>query len=565
MTSNTTDVLIIGAGPAGLLLANLLGQYGRSAIVVEKLDELIDYPRAIGIDDESLRSMQTAGLADAVAAHISPQHAVRVVNGRGRIINEMNPTTQEFGWSRRNGFIQPMVDRILFDALERFPDVEARLSTEAVAIAEHDSGVRVTVTGPTGSYDIDARYVVGCEGGRSFTRRTMGVDFVGVTTPNRWLVVDVDNDPLGTPNAVFGADPRRPHGSFGLPHGVRRWEFLLHANEPDSIADDDDFVRGLIAPHAPDTDQVDILRRRMFTHNARVASGFRRGRLFLAGDAAHLMPTWAGQGWNSCIRDATNLSWKLAAVLDGTADDALLDSYDAERRPHAQAMVDLSLTMGKIFGTTSRLTGLVRDGALRVLDLVPPAKRFLTDMRWKPMPFYQSGVVVDPSTSAPGANDGRVPTGISRSLIAKTEIAGVGRQFPQPRVNAAGHDHDRLDDVLGLGWSVLVWGNEPADLFSTEARAQLNRLGAKLVRIVPENRREWTEQTGSPDTLVIGDVTGDLKLWFDDRPFSVVFLRPDRFIAAVSLTGRAERTLAALLAAASIPAVTETAAINVAR
>ncbi|MCA1005729.1 bifunctional 3-(3-hydroxy-phenyl)propionate/3-hydroxycinnamic acid hydroxylase [Rhodococcus hoagii] len=546
---NSTDVLVIGAGPSGLLLSNLLAKYGCRVILVEKLPELIDYPRAVGIDDESLRSMQAAGLATEVAAHISPQHAIRVLNGSGRVISEMSPTTEEFGWSRRNGFIQPLVDKVLYEGLDRFDDVKVLFGHEVLDLTESATGVaaEVKVVDSDETFTITADFVVGCEGGRSMTRKWMGADFEGVSTGTRWLVVDIDNDPLGTPNAIFGADPRRPHGSFGLPHGVRRWEFMLHDDEPDSLVNDDRFIFGLLGEHAPDPRSLDIARRRVFTHNARVASAFRKGRVLIAGDAAHLMPTWAGQGWNSCIRDATNLAWKLAAVVKGDATESLLDTYDRERRAHASAMVALSLNMGKVFGTTNKVVGGVRDGLALALNVVPKTKSYVTGMGWKPMPRYDSGVVVDAVSKEPGRSTGKMPTKRSRSLVSKVDSSGVGAQFPQPWVSTATQPSVRMDDVIGSGWNILVWGNDPEPLFSAESRAKLERLGAKLVRIVPEVRRTWTESNTSGEAIVIGDVDGRLKRWFDDRPFAVVFLRPDKFVGAVSLTGEADRTLTAVL------------------
>lgn len=550
---NNTDVIVIGAGPSGLLLSNLLARQGVRVTLIEQLPQLIDYPRAVGIDDESMRSMQAAGLANEVAAHISPQHAIRVLNGKGTVISEMAPTTEVFGWARRNGFIQPLVDEVLFKGLDRFEGVEVLFGHEVTDLTEGPDGIAVSVTVLESGEEITltADYVVGCEGGRSKTRKWIGAEFEGVSTGTRWLVVDVENDPLGTPNAIFGADPKRPHGSFGLPHGVRRWEFLLHDDEPDALVNSDDFIHGLLAEHTPNPAGVDISRRRVFTHNARVASVFRKGRVLIAGDAAHLMPTWAGQGWNSCIRDSTNLAWKLAAVVHGNASNALLDTYDAERRAHAKAMVALSLNMGKVFGTTNKFVGGLRDKVFLGLNVLPKTKSYVTGMGWKPMPRYDKGVVVDAISRQPGFSDGKLSTKRSRSLVAKVDGSGVGVQFPQPWVSTAEHARIRMDDVIGTGWNVLVWGNDPATLFSEAALANLEQLGAQLVRIVPEVRREWTEANTTGSARVLGDVDGKLKEWFDDRPFSVVFLRPDKFVGAVSLTGDAEGTLGAVLEAMS--------------
>ena len=168
----------------------------------------------------------------------------------------------------------------------------------------------------------------------------MGVSFDGTTSPTRWLVVDVANDPLGHPNSEVGADPQRPYASISIAHGIRRFEFMIHANETDEQAEDPAFLARMLSSMVPHPDRVDVIRHRIYTHHSRIAGAFRRDRLLLAGDAAHLMPVWQGQGYNSGIRDAANLGWKLAAVVTGYADDALLDTYDVERRKHARAMID---------------------------------------------------------------------------------------------------------------------------------------------------------------------------------------------------------------------------------
>ena len=142
----------------------------------------------------------------------------------------------------------------------------------------------------------------------------MGVSFDGTTSSTRWLVIDCANDPLGHPNSEVGADPARPYVSISIAHGIRRFEFMIHGDESDEEAEDPAFVRRMLAQLVPHPDRVDIIRHRVYTHHSRIAGAFRKGRLMLGGDAAHLMPVWQGQGYNSGIRDAANLGWKLAGV-----------------------------------------------------------------------------------------------------------------------------------------------------------------------------------------------------------------------------------------------------------
>ncbi|MBS1696052.1 MAG: bifunctional 3-(3-hydroxy-phenyl)propionate/3-hydroxycinnamic acid hydroxylase [Actinobacteria bacterium] len=560
-TTDVSDVLVVGAGPVGLMLANILGSYGRSVTVLEALDDLIDYPRGVGLDDESFRTIQAVGLVDAVRPHTNPHHIMRLVNGAGKVILVNDPQTVEFGWERKHGFIQPAVDRALFEGLARFDRVHVRFGHRVETVVEDAESVTAValVDGPDGSVAerrFRARYLVGCEGGKSPTRKRLGIGFEGESPSTRWLVVDVANDPLGTPNVFLGADPRRPYVSIGLPHGVRRFEFMLHDGEADDAVTDAAFVNELLAEHVPDPSTITFIRRRVFTHHGRVATSFRKGRQIIAGDAAHLMPVWMGQGWNSGMRDATNLGWKLATVLSGQAGDGLLDTYTTERREHARAMVDLSLTFGRLIKITNPVAAYARDVASSVLNLFPAVKGYFADMRFKPMPRYTRGVLADPTTQAPGRAGPRLTSRLIPVRTATTRVSPVGVQFPQPRVTTADRADVLFDDVIGPWWAVLAWGNNPCDLLPAASLDKLAVLGARLVAVVPENQRVWVEKHWADkfpesDVLVVGDHTGALKRWFDDRPTPLIFLRPDRFVAGACLAQDAPATLDAILTAMS--------------
>ena len=542
-----SDVVIVGAGPAGLMLANLLGLYGCSATVLEARSDLIDFPRGVGLDDESFRTIQTAGLVESVRPHTNPHHIMRLVTGSGSTILVNDPKTDEFGWERKHGFIQPEVDRALFEGLARFDHVRVLFDHEVVDVDEDGERVSAIARTPDGDVRVSARYLVGCEGGKSPTRKRLGVSFDGESPSTRWLVVDVNNDPLGTPNVFLGADPRRPYVSIGLPHAVRRWEFMLKAGETEEQVTDPAYVDALVRDHVPDPTSLDIIRRRVFTHHGRVAGSFRAGRQLIAGDAAHLMPVWLGQGWNSGIRDATNLAWKLATVLRGQADDALLDTFTTERKEHAQAMVDLSLTFGRAIKITNPLVAAARDAAASVLNLFPSVKSYFADMRFKPMPRYSRGALADPNTIAVGTASATLTRRLVPVRTANTKVSPVGVQFPQPRVNSMSGENLLLDDVIGPWWAVIVWGNSPLDVLPASAIARLERIGATLVAIVPETQRSWAEKTMADEVLVLGDHTGRMKQWFDDRPTPMVFLRPDRFVAGACLTQEGPATLDAIL------------------
>ncbi len=521
--SKEADVVIVGAGPSGLTLANILGLRGVRTLVVDERPSIIDYPRGVGLDDEALRTFQSIGLVDRVLPHTVPNQILRFFDAKRRLLAEMAPPDARFGWPKRNGFVQPMVDAELLVGLDRFDHVEVAWNRRMEGCAETRDGV--TVEFADGHEPVRARYVVGCDGGRSVTRRLMGVSFDGTTSSTRWLVIDCANDPLGHPNSEVGADPARPYVSISIAHGIRRFEFMIHGDESDEDAEDPAFVRRMLAQLVPHPERVDIIRHRVYTHHSRIAGAFRKGRLMLAGDAAHLMPVWQGQGYNSGIRDAANLGWKLAAVVNGHADDALLDTYDLERRKHARAMIDLSTLVGRVISPTNRRLASLRDRVIHAASAVPSLKRYILEMRFKPMPRYEQGAVCHTEP--------------------RSETAPTGTLFIQPRVDTREEQNVLLDDVLGSGFAVLCWSNNPRALLGDEAFDRWKTLGAKLIAARPMTQLHWTGHD-DPDVVIVGDRTGALKSWFDIHTDSVLFLRPDRCIAGACIAQRAPELSASL-------------------
>ncbi|WP_018435162.1 bifunctional 3-(3-hydroxy-phenyl)propionate/3-hydroxycinnamic acid hydroxylase [Paraburkholderia atlantica] len=550
-----TDVAIIGAGPVGLMIANYLGLQGVRVALIERLDKIIDYPRAIGLDDEALRVFQSVGLADALLPHTTPDHWMRFVTSNGHCFASIEPRTDEFGWSRRNAFIQPLADRVLCDGLQRFAHVEVLFGHTVNSFTQDGSGVTIEAEhAQSGRRTIRASYMVGADGGNSFVRRTLDVPFEGRTKPNQWIVVDVRNDPIGAPHVYMHCDPRRPYVSAALPHGIRRFEFMVMPGETEEELSKPENMAALIRKVVAEPDKVDYIRKRVYTHNARLASSFRVNRVLLAGDAAHIMPVWQGQGYNSGIRDASNLGWKLAMVVKGVAGDALLDTYTAERRSHARSMIHLSEVAGDIFAPTSRFGIKFRDAFVRTFNWFPAVKRYFVEMRFKPMPRYESGVVLLARTprkrgwlarvlersghSAPGRLLGLMSekreSRLGRLVYGRDPHchSPVGRMFIQPRVRTASGEVVRLDDVLGNRFAIVGWGAEPTFGLSEEAREIWQRLGGCFVVAKPDTQLSFHDDVPE-DVIAIGDVNTRLKDWFTRVPESVVLLRPDRFVAGM--------------------------------
>ena len=526
----TTDVAIVGAGPVGLMIANYLGQCGVNVTLVEKLASLIDYPRAIGLDDESLRTFQAVGLAENVLPHTTPWHAMRFLTPKGRCFADIQPKTDEFGWSRRNAFIQPLADRVLFEGLARFANVKVLFSRELEGFEQSESGVALTLKNSEGrSERLQAKYLIGCDGGNSLVRRSLDISFEGKTAPNQWIVVDIANDPLATPHVYLCCDPVRPYVSAALPHGVRRFEFMVMPGETEAELSKPENMRKLLAKVLPNPDNIELIRSRVYTHNARLAGKFRQGRVLLAGDAAHIMPVWQGQGYNSGMRDASNLAWKLSLVIKGLAADSLLDSYEQERRDHAKAMINLSVLAGHVLAPPKRWQGTLRDGVSWLLNYLPPVKRYFVEMRFKPMPQYTRGALIVPSEKG----------------------SPVGKMFIQPKVLTDAGTTVLLDEVIGENFAIIAWGCDPTWGLTPAQITQWKALGTRFIQVLPDVQLRAPSDAG-PDVIRVGDSTGRLKEWFARGTSSIALVRPDRFLAGLAIPQTIDQTCEALARALKV-------------
>jgi 3-(3-hydroxy-phenyl)propionate hydroxylase len=506
------DVAIIGAGPTGLMAANLLSRYGVRVDVFEAGDALIDFPRGVGMDDETLRAFQAADLVDEVLPHTIPHQLLVFVDRKQRDLARLAPPSAEFGWPRRNGFVQPLADKVLLEGLARFTDARVHWSSQVTGVEQDVAGATLTVQQPGGVVTVRAGWVIGADGGSSSIRKAVGYRFEGSSAPANWLVVDIRNDPLGQPGSYVCADPRRPYVSISIPHGIRRFEFMMLRGETAEDAERPEFLASLLAPLVPGG-QVDIIRKRVYTHHSRIAQSFRSGRVLLAGDAAHVMPVWQGQGYNSAIRDALNLSWKIALVVRGIAGPDILDSYELERREHVRAMMQLSTWVGSAVSVRNRLVAGLRDAFFRSISLLPAAKSYIVQMRFKPMPTMDAGALTP---------------------IGTTATSPVGRLFIQPSVLTRAGGTLRLDDALGPWFALIAWNNDPRSILDADALARLERLGVQLVTGRPAVQLHWDEEPPASNVLVVGDIDGSLKRWFDVHHESVLLIRPDRIVGGAA-------------------------------
>ncbi|KWC85470.1 3-(3-hydroxyphenyl)propionate hydroxylase [Burkholderia cepacia] len=519
-----TSVAIVGAGPNGVAMANLLGLYGIATVIVEKAADVVEFPRAVGIDDEALRMFQTAGLADELSRDIIQNVPLRMFKANGECFADIRPSIREFGWWRRNIFMQQLAERTLRAGLARYPHVSLRTSEEVVDVEQDDGGVTLQVRRADGrQYALQADYVVAADGGRSPMRELLGVTLAGTTHPIKWVVVDVKNAGLDQPCTALNCDPRRPNVCIYLPFDFRRWEFLVFPHEDEAAIAQPDSIRALIAPYVDDIDRVEIVRARTYTHHSRVAERFVVGRVAFVGDAAHLSPPWIGQGLNAGLRDVGNLAWKLAGIVRGALHPGVISTYESERRDHAKAMIDLADTFGAMLMPTNRLVAFVRDRVLGLVRFAPGLKDYILQMRFKPMPSYTRGIVL------PGGSD------------------AVGRMIVQPDVETADGVRRKLDDVLGPWFSIVGWQCDPQACLSDDDRAYWTSLGAVFVQV--SRSRSGTSRarrvTSVHGSACVEDVDNALAAWFDRHAGPLVVVRPDRYVAAqTDAVGMARATAA---------------------
>jgi 3-(3-hydroxy-phenyl)propionate hydroxylase len=439
------DVLICGLGPVGQLLALLLSDLGVRVIAVDAAHGPYELPRAAVVDDEVLRIFQAAGVDEAILADAQVQRAVSYVTARGRTIEAFRPVHGELGHPPLVSIHQPSMERTMVAALAERAAVELRWSQRVEAIDRAADSVTAWVRPVGGGHSepLRACYLVACDGGRSAIRGRLQIPFGGSTFTQRWLVVDalVDRPIAKVPHPHFVGAPERPIVTLPMSPGRHRWEWMLRPGEDQAPFLEPARIRELLTPWITG-ERVEVERAVVYTFHARTAARWRAGRILLAGDAAHVMPPFVGQGFSSGARDAANLAWKLDAVLRG-APERLLDSYEAERRPHVTSMQRLAVRWGGVVQTTHPVVGHVRDTVIELLDRTG-ALRWISD-RAKPRPRYRHGAFAH----------------------------GGGELFPQP---------DGLDERLGRGWAVVA---------STAATADAWR-DAGLHVVEHPHQRDWT-------------------------------------------------------------------------
>jgi flavoprotein hydroxylase len=480
------DVAIVGYGPVGSALAILLGQLGRTVTVFERWPGPYPLPRAVHFDHEVGRILQSCGVGEELRTVIEPADIYEWRNAAGTTLLRFGQSGDgPSGWPASSMFNQPVVEQLLDRRAEEV-SVDVRRGVEVTGIEQRDD--RVVVTGADGM-SASARYVIGCDGANSTVRMLAGLPVTDLGFFYDWLIVDVilAEPRVFDPINLQICDPARPTTAVSGGPGRRRWEFMRLPDEPVDELNQEARAWELLAAWNVHPQNARLERHAVYTFNARYADKWRSERVFLAGDAAHLMPPFAGQGLCSGLRDAANLAWKIDLVLGGIAADELLDSYQSERLPSARAAIDFSMELGGVICVPDPADAAARDEAMAA------------GVGDEPMP-------------APG-----LPT-ITSGFIHPT-AAHAGTQFVQGRDGGR-----RFDEVHGNGWRLVV------------LNAGVGCIGG--------NERAWFESIGGR-VVVLDDPDPLFVHWFTEHHVTCALQRPDFYLYGTAPTAKEATTLLA--------------------
>jgi 3-(3-hydroxy-phenyl)propionate hydroxylase len=510
--SRSYDVAIIGYGPVGVTAANLLGARGLSVLVAERDGSVYARARAIATDEEIIRIWQRVGLAERLKQDMLWDKAIDFVDAEGESFLKFAPQPRGNGHPTQLFIYQPALEQVLREGAERFSTVEVRLRTEVVRQTQDDHGVELTLM------DLDtntvsrerATYVIAADGGSSPTRGRLGIGFEGRTYEDRWVVIDtkVLREWPEVDRLRFHCNPARPAVDCPTPLGHHRWEFPVLPGDDEEELVTETAVRRLLVDQGVDPDNIEVLRAVIYSHHVRFAAKWRAGRIFLAGDAAHVMPPWIGQGMASGVRDVNNLCWKLAGVINGELPESVLDSYAPERMPHVRSMTAAAVFFGRVITERRRPVTAVRDPLFRVAMKAPFVGAFLRDGSWFPETRYTKGLLAVAASKASSRRAGKL----------------VGQMVPQPWVQAADGSRIRLDDALGGSWAVLHAADERSAPDPAWSQA-----GVRSLTVLPAG------SSAADDSIV--DVDDVLVRWMRRRGVTTLAVRPDAIVYAAAASG----------------------------
>lgn len=502
------DVAIVGFGPSGAVAAGLLGAQGIRTYVCDKLHEVYSKPRAISLDHEIIRLFQQMGVAKKIKPYIEPFTDSVYYGVDGQVIKRMSTVAPPYplGHTPSVVFTQPPAERILREHAMSFTCVTVQLGQTLTHIRQDEHLATLTLEGQDGrSSNVQARYVIACDGASSTVRSQVGIALEDLDFDEPWLVVDVLVNDQGLAKlpttSVQYCKPERPSTFLICPGRHRRWEISINPGEdPKDVATPAGTWK-LLAPWLT-PDDATLWRQASYRFHALVASEWRSGRVFVAGDAAHQQPPFLGQGMCQGVRDAANLCWKLQAVLQAGAPERLLDSYGPERKAHVIDLTARIKAIGQIICERDPVRARDRDARL----------------------LAECGGVVQPTPR----QDVQPP--LRAGLIAAHQHPARGTIFPQPWL-LVDDDRHRMDDVLGCGWRLVLDRHSDAAL-RQQARV-LARPGLAVV------------QLGTPDCT---EAEGVLQRWFERQGCNAALVRPDHYVYGVASSAQELSSLLSALA-----------------
>lgn len=503
------DVLVVGSGPVGLTTALLLGRRGLRVTVVDRKTTAYTQPRAVHFDDEVARLFADAGLADWIVRCTQPADIYGCHNAAGEILLHFDWTGPgPSGWPMASMFYQPALEAALAKAAEALGGLTLLRGHEAVDIAQDTRQVRLTVRNESGHASVvTAGWLVGCDGANSFVRNRLGIEMTDLGFSYDWLIVDAvphENREWNPVNLQI-CDAARPTTVVSGGPGRRRWEFMCMEGESAEDLNRAERAWQLLAPWNLTPGNCILERHAIYTFQARWADTWRDGRVLLAGDSAHLMPPFAGQGMRSGIRDAANLSWKLDLILRGLAAPALLDSYGPERSAHVQHAIGVSVEIGKVICVTDANAAAGRDA-------------------------FMIGQGADPAKILPPLPPPALTDGVLHRDPAGAVAPGAGLLTAQPRVTHQGRT-GLLDQVLGAPGFVLACTAAPATLLGAEDRAFLDMIGARVLHVVASGS---AAAEGDADMVV--DTDGAYLPQLAAAGHLAVLVRPDHYVFGPAAT-----------------------------
>ncbi len=474
-TPTDTDVVIVGNGPIGAALSVLIAQRGWRVTVLERRPRPYRLPRATSFDGETARLLAGTGIGPDLGRVTEPANGYQWQTAAGAVLLDIGFTTSgPYGWPDANTMHQPALEELIAARVAGLPGITVLRGHEVVGIADGEERVEVTASTDDGATRVlSARWVVGCDGANSFVRDHLDVSVTDLGFSYEWLLCDVElRQPREfTPSNVQICDPARPTTVVASGPGRRRWEFMRLPGESAAELNRDETAWRLLAPFGVTPETATLLRSTTYIFQARWADQWRVGHVLLAGDAAHLMPPFAGQGMCSGIRDVVNLAWKLDLTLRGLADESLLDTYTEERRAQAKEAILSSVQLGRMICVTDPAAAAERDATVLANRRGRPAAR--------------------PEPAKPLA-------GGLLHRVSGAEAAGApaGAVVPQGRVSGPGGS-GLFDEVVGRGF-VLLTTDDPHTVLDEDRLSFLAGLGAHVVRLLPPGQ--------APDG--VGDIVG---------------------------------------------------------